>query len=160
MLYCMRWNQTMLGFSVALVSVVASDLPLASVSKMSGEEKKSTVNGNCLRSIYQPPWWKEMEYPPLLLHSLLSVLNIITWPHNCLFFLFYPVFYKQITLSEPVGVCPSQWRSRWNVTQTADWQGGTHRETQDEVEDGQDEERGYKWRRRSWGFKKMEGHRT
>lgn len=26
-----------------------------------------------------------MEYPPLLLHSLLSVLNIITWPHNCLF---------------------------------------------------------------------------
>lgn len=40
MLYCMRWNQTMLGFSVELVSVVASDLPLASVSKMSGEEKK------------------------------------------------------------------------------------------------------------------------
>lgn len=36
-------------------------------------------------------------------------------------------FCKQITPSEPGGACPSHWRRRWNVTQTADWQGGTHR---------------------------------
>lgn len=35
-------------------------------------------------------------------------------------------FCKQITPSEPGGACPSHWRRRWNVTQTADWQGGTH----------------------------------
>lgn len=48
-------------------------------------------------------------------------------------------FCKQITPSEPGGACPSRWRRRWNVAPTVDWQGGTFREKQDELEDGQSE---------------------
>lgn len=80
-------------------------------------------------------------------HTLLSLSSLflmqsLGYAAVCPFFPFFfflkpACFRKQITPSEPGGACPSRWRRRWNVTQTADWQGGTHWEKQDEVEDGQ-----------------------
>lgn len=123
---------------------------------------------NCGPSISHGDEWKLNTLPSRLdpsTHNLSSVflMQSLGSAVVCLmFFLFFGCLLcvcKQITPSEPNSACPSHWTRRWNITQTAEWQGGTQWEKQDEVEDEQS-----KGWRQNWGTSrqrigyKMEGH--